>query len=168
MALGGVSYSSVIVDATGNHSHPVSSPLFLFQMPDCEGPGAPAQQAVRDPQRSVPRPAGGRGPGCSHTRSCPVLLGPHRQGSEAAGSDVPVGSGAEPVARSRPLSTPPSHFPQPPGPVPVPLAGAPSTGWVDRCPGKAEPSCFDVLFTCRKTRRGLVYRCVNLIVVYAV
>lgn len=59
MALGGVSYSSVTVDATGNHSHPVSLPLFLFQMADCEGPGAPAQQAVRDPQRSVPRPAGG-------------------------------------------------------------------------------------------------------------
>lgn len=91
----------------------------------------------------------GEGPGCSHTRSCPVLLGPHRRGPEAAGPDVPVGSGAEPVARSRPLSTPPSHFPQPPGPVPVPLAGAPSTDGVDRCPGKAEPSCFDVLCVAR-------------------
>lgn len=48
------------------------SPHFLSHTPDREGPGTPAQQAVRDPQRSVPGPAGEEGPGLTHTfpRSC--------------------------------------------------------------------------------------------------
>lgn len=59
---------------------------------------------------------------------------------EATGRNVPAGS--------RPLSTPLSHFCQPPGPVPVLFPGAQSTDRVDLHPGKASPSCLDMLFTC--------------------
>lgn len=50
------SYCSIIVDVTGSNLNPVFFAPPLSCTPDREGAGAPAQQAVRDPQRSVPGP----------------------------------------------------------------------------------------------------------------
>lgn len=143
------------------------SPLFPSRLPDREGTGAPAQQAVRDPQRSVPTPDrhGEAHRLLAHT----VSLCLARQGASplfhdelaerftcwGQESSLPPSLGCSVLHQAVFLGPNPRPSPTPPR-TPLRFAGTWSEDWRDLCPEKAESLCLDMSFTYCEMHRSVV------------